>query len=201
MGANARLTESDVSDALLVRSRLLHIGGAFLMPGLDGEPLARLLERAKKLGLETSLDTAFNPDVDAKALIVPCLPHLDIFFPSIEEATAITGRSDTEEIFDWLEDFRVPVVGVKLGQRGCAVREKGKTTFYPAYPVDVVDGSGAGDAFMAGYLYGVLEGWSVADSARFGNATAAHCIQAIGCSSGIRLAAAIGDFMKSHRPW
>ncbi len=201
VGANAQLMESDVSDAVLSRSRLLHIGGAFLMPALDGQPAARLLERAKKLGLKTSLDTAFNPNVDSEALIVPCLPYLDIFFPSIEEAAAITGKSDTEEIFDWFGDHPVPIMGIKLGKQGCVVREEGKPIHYPAYPIDVVDGSGAGDAFVAGFLYGILEDWSIADSARFGNATAAHCIRAIGCSTGIRPAADIREFMKVRRSY
>jgi sugar/nucleoside kinase (ribokinase family) len=52
--------------------------------------------------------------------------------------------------------------------------------------VDVVDASGAGDSFVAGFLAGRLRGWSLVESARFGNAVAAHCIQALGCTAGVR---------------
>jgi 5-dehydro-2-deoxygluconokinase len=85
----------------------------------------------------------------------------------------------------WLAQWPVRTLGIKLGDAGCVIREQGETTHYPAYQVDVVDGSGAGDAFMAGFLYGCLHGWETARAAQFANATAAHCIQAIGCSAGV----------------
>jgi len=71
---------------------------------------------------------------------------------------------------------------------------------YPAYEVGVVDGSGAGDAFMAGFLYGVLQGWDVGRTARLANATAAHCIQAIGCSAGVPSAEQVMRFLESDPP-
>jgi len=92
VGANAHFTDGEVPDDLLGRCRILHVGGSFLMPAMDGEPTARLLRRAKNLGAITSMDTAFNPNVDCRALLQPCLPYLDIFIPSIEEANAVTGR-------------------------------------------------------------------------------------------------------------
>jgi 5-dehydro-2-deoxygluconokinase len=64
--------------------------------------------------------------------------------------------------------------------------------------VEVVDGSGAGDAFMAGFLYGRLQGWDVEDCARMATATAAHCIQAIGCSAGVPPAWDVQSFMASR---
>jgi sugar/nucleoside kinase (ribokinase family) len=63
-----------------------------------------------------------------------------------------------------------------------------------------VDGSGAGDAFMAGFLYGILQGWEIDRTARFANATAAHCIQAIGCSAGVPAAQAVARFPESDPP-
>lgn len=198
VGANAVFSEADVPDALIARARVLHIGGALLMPGLDGEPTARLLARARSLGVITSMDTAFNPNVDAARLVGPCLPHLDVFIPSIEEAQAITGEADPGRILDALDGHGIGTLGVKLGAEGCLIRSGGGTRHHGIFAADVVDGSGAGDAFYAGYLYGILQGWDADESARFANATAAHCIQAIGCSAGVPKAEVIRAFMRAE---
>jgi len=198
VGANAHFVEGHVPLDLVGRARILHMGGSLLMPAMDGEPTARLLARAREMGVTTSMDTAYNPSVDSRALIEPCLPHLDIFMPSIEEARAITGESDPDAILDALSGHPIRILGVKLGQDGCAIRVEGKVMRFPAYAVDVVDGSGAGDAFMAGLLYGVLQGWNIGQSACFANATAAHCIQAIGCSTGVPSAQRVGSFVRER---
>jgi sugar/nucleoside kinase (ribokinase family) len=195
VGANALLKDSDVPDDLLERARYLHIGGSFLMPALDGEPCSRLLRRAKKAGLTTFMDTAYNPAADCRSLIEPCIEHLDVFIPSIEEAERITGRKNHEEVMEALGAYDCPVVGVKLGADGCMLRSRGETRHYPAFWVDAVDTTGAGDAFMAGFIYGMLHDWDIDRTADFANATAAHCIRAIGCSTGIRPAEEVEGFM------
>jgi sugar/nucleoside kinase (ribokinase family) len=200
VGANALFTEAHVPADLLARARILHLGGSLLMPAMDGEPTARLLARARDLGLVTSMDTAFNPLVDSRALIEPCLPWLDIFIPSVEEAEAITGEPDAAAMLDWFAPWPIRTLGIKLGDGGCLIREQGQTTHYPAYRVEVVDGSGAGDAFMAGFLYGSLQGWDTPRKARFANATAAHCLQAIGCSAGVPAAQEVMRFLYANPP-
>ena len=198
VGANAHFTDSDVPLALIACARVLHIGGALLMPAMDGAPTARLLARARELGVVTSMDTAYNPDVDSRALIVPCLPHLDIFVPSVEEAQAITGETDPVGMLDWFAKYNIPLLGVKLGSAGCILRAEGEKRGFPAYEVAVVDGSGAGDSFMAGLLYGRLQGWDLERTATFANATAAHCVQAIGCSAGVPEAAQVTRFLATN---
>ena len=195
VGANARFAEAHVPPELLTGVRVVHVGGSLLMPAMDGEPTARLLARAKGQGAITSLDTAFNPNVEARALIEPCLPYLDIFIPSIEEARAITAESAPEALLDWSAARGVRTLGVKLGSEGCLLRTPQGVKRHPAFSVPVVDGSGAGDAFMAGFLYGVLQGWDIDESARFADATAAHCIQVIGCSAGVPSAEKVREFL------
>ena len=200
VGANAYLQDNDVPDDLLAHARILHIGGAFLMPGLDGEPTARLLKRAKDLGVKTSMDTAYNASINASNLIKPCLPFLDVFIPSIEEAHAITGETDPESILAWFTSWQLDVLGIKLGAQGAVIRTTNSTNLYPAFSIEVVDGSGAGDAFFAGFLYGLLQDWPVSRCAVFANATAAHGIQAVGCSTGIPQADQVERFVHEQTP-
>jgi sugar/nucleoside kinase (ribokinase family) len=164
------------------------------MPAMDGAPTARLLARARRMGVVTAMDTAYNPAVDSRALIEPCLPLLDCFIPSVEEARAITGEEEPEAMLARLARHGIPTLGIKLGAEGCLFQHGGETRHYPAFAVPVVDGSGAGDAFMAGFLYGMLRGWELDRTALFANATAAHCIQAIGCSAGVPPAAVVARF-------
>jgi sugar/nucleoside kinase (ribokinase family) len=195
VGANALFTDSQVPAERLGSARLLHMGGSLLMPAMDGEPTARLLARARELGVVTSMDTAYNPNVDSRVLIEPCLPYLDIFIPSIEEARAITGANEVGEMLAWFARHPIRVLGIKLGEEGCVIQADGETAHYPAYQVAVVDSSGAGDAFMAGFLHGQLAGWETGRCARFANATAAHCVQAIGCSAGVPRAETVEAFL------
>jgi len=196
VGANAVLTDTDISSELLRRSRFLHIGGSFLMPNMDGERTAHLLKRAKDLGLRTFMDTAYNTTVNARDLILPCLKYLDVFMPSIEEAEIITGKTSVDDLLEDLSGYGVPVVGIKLGPEGCIIRVDGETYRQPAFNVEPVDISGAGDSFMAGFIFGQLRGWSIDKTAIFANAVAAHCIRSIGCSEGIRPAEKILDFVE-----
>jgi sugar/nucleoside kinase (ribokinase family) len=187
MGANATLCEEDVDLDWVTQAKVLHVAGTMVMPTFDGEQTARVLAAAQNAGVTTAMDLVFNDRVeDYWPVVGPCLPHLDMFLPSIEEAERVAGTSDPQGIAQRVHEAGCPVVAVKLGRHGSYVSGQGEAAKVPCYAVDVVDASGAGDSFVAGFLAGRLRGWSLVESARFGNAVAAHCIQALGCTAGVR---------------
>ncbi|MBM4034434.1 MAG: sugar kinase [Planctomycetes bacterium] len=187
MGANATLCERDIDLDIVKRAKILHVAGTMVMPTLDGEQTAHVLQAARAAGVTTCMDTVFNNRVaDYSPVIGPCLPHLDMFLPSIEEAERVAGTSDPKEIVRRLHGRGVGVVAVKLGPKGSYVFGNGEEAYVPSYRVKCVDTSGAGDCWVAGFLCGRLRGWSLVESARFGNAVAAHCVQAFGCTAGVR---------------
>ena len=186
MGANAALCEDDIDPELVKQARILHVAGTMVMPTFDGEQTANVLAAARDAGVTTCMDTVFNDRIeDYLPVIGPCLPHLDMFLPSIEEAERVAGTSEPREIVRRIADGGAGVVVVKLGEEGSYVYGEGEEAFVPSYVVDAVDTSGAGDSFVAGFLAGRLRGWPLVESARFGNAVAAHCIQALGCTAGV----------------
>lgn len=184
-GANARLRADDVDPELLFSGRALHLAGALVLEELDGEPAARLLERARGRGLVTSVDTVHDP-TGRWERIHPLLPHVDLFAPSLAEARGITGREEPEAAAAWLRARGVGAVAVKLGSDGCYAAGDGFEGPIAGLGVSAVDGTGAGDAFVAGLLYGTLAGWSFERSARLANATGALATTAVGAVEGLR---------------
>jgi sugar/nucleoside kinase (ribokinase family) len=187
-GANATLRQPDVDMALVNQSKVVHIAGAFLMPSLDGEPSARILEEAREAGVVTSLDTAWDVTGSWIEKIGVCLPYVDYFLPSFEEARMLAnGRDDPEEIARVLLDAGVKVVGLKMGERGAYIRNAaGQEITVPAIQVDAIDALGAGDAFVAGFLTGIVHDWDMERCARFATAVGACCVTALGATTGVR---------------
>jgi len=186
IGANATLRDEDISFDLIKECKILHVAGSFLLPGFDGVPTARVLQKARELGITTSLDTAWDSKGNWLKLLEPCLSHLDIFLPSIEEAKMITNLEEPREIADFLLDYGIKIVGLKMGVEGSYVRTPNAEIRYPAYKVETVDATGAGDAFVAGFLAGYIMGWDLEKTTKLANATGAACVTAIGCTAGIK---------------
>ncbi|MHB0876402.1 MAG: carbohydrate kinase family protein [Anaerolineae bacterium] len=186
LGANGRLSEADVDFDVIAEARILHIAGALVLPGIDGEPTARILRRAKEMGLTTSFDTVWDAKGRWMELVEPCLPYVDIMLPSLAEARMIAGRQEPEAVADLFMSYGVKVVGLKMGEEGSYLRDAEQEVIVPPYRVDAVDATGAGDAYVAGFLTGVVKGWDLETTGRFANAVGALCVTAIGATTGIR---------------
>ena len=181
-GANAQLNDRELDSELLFSGRCLHIAGALVLDALDGEPCAALLGEAKRRGLVTSLDTVWDASGRWER-ILPCLPHVDVLAPSLAEALAMSGKRDVENAAAWLRRAGARDVVIKLGPDGCYVAGKG---YVEPVQVEAVDGTGAGDAFVAGLLHGVLDEWPLERSARLANAAGALATTAVGAADGVR---------------
>ncbi len=198
IGANGTLHESDVNFDLVKASKILHVAGAFLMPGFDGEPTARVLAKAKEMGVTTTLDTAWDSRGNWMKLLEPCLPYVDYAVPSIEEARMVTGKHDPADVAKVLMDKGVGTVALKMGSKGCYIRGKDIELSIPIYKVDAVDACGAGDAFAAGFLAGIINGWDLERTGKFANATGAFCVTSIGATTGIMDQATIEEFIAAR---
>lgn len=186
LGANGRLVAQDVPDELLARSRVLHLGGFFILPALDGPPAAELFRRAKAAGCRTSLDTAWDPQGRWMSALAPCLPYVDLLFGNQEELTSVAGVRDPGAIGAALRARGVGVVAVKMGEAGAYVDGGSWRGHVPAFAVPAVDTTGAGDAFCGGFLAGYLAGWDLETSTRFANAVGGLCVTAVGGTTGVR---------------
>ncbi|NAZ75399.1 sugar kinase [Kineococcus sp. T13] len=198
IGANAALSEDDVPWDLVAGADVFHLGGAFVLPGLDGAPMARVLQHAKELGVTTTVDFLMSPRPDAQQLIAPSLPHVDYLLPNIEEAGWLVGSEDRGTILRWLHDHGVGCTVLTLGGDGVSVaRDAGSEQVLPAFAVDVVDTTGCGDAFTAGFISGLLEGMDELAAAERGLACGSLTATGLGSNAGIVDLAQVEGFRSS----
>lgn len=184
-GADGKIDPARVDLDLIRSARIFHIGGVFLMPGFDGEPQAGLLRAAQEAGVTTVVDTAWDDTGRWMSVVAPLLPHTDIFTPSVGEAKNLAGKEDLAEVAQVFLDAGVKLVAIKLGPEGSYWRTADQELLVPAYPITPVDGTGAGDAFVGGVIFGRLRGWDLGRTARFANALGALATSAAGTVTGI----------------
>jgi len=195
-GTNAKLTIEDIDFSMIKETKILHVAAVYLLPSLDGIPIAQILKKAKDIGVTTSLDTAWNAKGQWLEKIEPSLPYVDFFLPNIEEASMISGKDSPEEIADFFISRGVKVIGIKMGDKGCYIQSKDKDIYIPAFKVKAVDTTGAGDAFVAGFLTGVLKGWDLEFTGLFANAVGACCVMEVGASQGVKSLEETLEFIK-----
>ena len=198
IGANAHLTLDDIDLSMVEASSILHIAGSLVMPGIDGQPTAELLRHARLAGITTFLDTVWDDTGRWMKILAPCLPYIDYFVPSLPEGQALTGLDNPADIARALLACGVKTVGLKMGIDGCLVMSGDEQVNHlPAFQIDVVDATGAGDAFAAGFIAGVWHGWPVEQTARFANAVGALCVTGLGASGGVRSLSETLSFMEN----
>jgi len=157
-GLIAALKGEDVTLDLLRRSRHLHVGSYFLQTALQAG-LGGLFARARSLGLSTSLDPNWDPSGRWTGLD-DLLRQVDVFLPNENETRALTGAVSLEVAVDALRR-KCATLAVKLGAQGALGCRGEEIARVPAFQLRVVDTTGAGDSFDAGFLYGYLKGWSL----------------------------------------
>jgi sugar/nucleoside kinase (ribokinase family) len=173
--------------SLVKRARVFAFGYYGLLPECEREMGGLFRTIRAKTDAKLLLDTGGNPGRQP-GILRSFLPHLDYFIPSYDEAVAITGAKSPERITRTLQNAGARgVLGVKLGSEGCYILWNGTGRYIKPFHVrKVVDATGAGDAFVAGFLAGTMRGMDPFAAAEKGNAVAASCITAVGASTAVR---------------
>lgn len=197
-GTNDTFCYNDIDISIIDECRIVHAGGIYLLPQFDGAGVAKLFKLARSRGKITSMDITYDTTGRWLDVIRPCLKYLNIFMPSYNEAKFITCRESPEDIAGFLQNEGVETVVVKLGKQGCYVKGQVKGFFLPAYDVPVVDTTGAGDSFVAGFLTGLLQEWDLQRCAQFATAVSAHCIQQVGATTYIPSFNDIVEFIEKN---
>ena len=170
LGANLRVQPADIDAA---RERIAAADVLIAQLEINLDMVAYVLETAKALGVTTILNPA-----PAAAIPAQTIQLADYLTPNETELETLSGgpSADIEAAARGLLTRADQTAVVTLGSRGAQIVTGTETASVPTYAVDVVDTTGAGDAFNAGLAVALAEGLALADAVRFANATAALCV-------------------------
>jgi sulfofructose kinase len=168
-GALGALALTDADRRYVARARFLHLDGQFI------EAAITAARWAWEAGVRVSFD-ANRP----RPRLDELLPLVDVLVTSATFPAAYTGHDDLTQAMRALRALGPETVVVTLGPEGCAYLADERVVRLPRFAVNVVDTTGAGDAFHGAYLFGLLQGWDAAERARFANAVAALNCRALG---------------------
>ncbi len=163
-GSIAELRLEDVDMNLLKRARHVHVGSYFMLPYLQPH-IRQIFAYAHDNGMTTSLDTNYDPTGIWGGWLESTLQETDVFLPNEDELTAISRQTNVDSALARLA-ANGRLVAVKLGASGGAARQGDLQASAPALAVKVVDTTGAGDSFDAGFLFGWLNKWELERSLR-----------------------------------
>ena len=184
-GANIYLSADEIDMGSVKNSRVLHISGYALLSDPQRKTTMKILKVARGAGALVSLDVGVLPATKVANRVHSILRSIDILFLGELEVSALVGTKKPEKAAKDLLKFGPKIVALKLGRKGCFILTEMERVRSPAFPIKVVDTTGAGDAFDAGFLTGVIGEWGLKRTARFANALGSLSTTKIGAQSAL----------------
>jgi len=181
-GVNDTLELEEISKEYAFQTKFLHLT-SFVgdKPFQAQKKLVEMLPENVKISLDMGELYARK---GLKAL-EPILTKTFVAMPNAKELEILTGKTDYKKNAELLLEKGVKIVAVKLGSKGCYVTDGKENHHIEAFKVNVVDTTGAGDAFCAGFLYGLIKSKNLYDCGRIGNFVASKCIMKMGARTGL----------------
>ena len=178
-GAMDHLTINDISRDDLSKAKHIHFSSYFMQPGFRGD-LGKLFRLCKELGLTTSFDMQWDPYEKWDLNIEDVLPYVDLFFPNEKELLLLTGKSNIREAIDSIKKH-IKILAIKRGNQGSAVFYENNLKDMPPFLNEkVIDTTGAGDSYNAGFIFKYINGYNITECQKFGNLMGAVSTTAAG---------------------
>jgi sugar/nucleoside kinase (ribokinase family) len=177
---------------------IVHLGGTGLLKKLDGPRSLELLQEAKQRGCTVTFDL-IAANAATAAIVKPLLPCIDYFMPSIEEARDMSGQKSVEDCAHYYIDHGATACVFTLGGEGAYYAHRDGTRFSsPAFDISVIDTTGCGDAFDAGFIAALHHKMDVETSLRFAQAAAGLVATGLGSDAGIE---SLEHTLKCMKTW
>ena len=183
--AAALMQLTDAQMGYIAQARYLHLSGISLAisPNAKTQCL-KAIQAARVAGTLVSFDSNLRLKLwrmeDARSAMLQAIAFTDIFLPSLEDVTALSGLEKPEDIVQWSHEIGAKTVVLKLGNQGVLISANGVQERIPAHTVQAVDATGAGDCFCGNLLARLCAGDALAQAARYANAAAALAVQGFG---------------------
>jgi ribokinase len=197
--ANGRVGKLRDPQALCNGAAAAHlVGYNFLNPG-PARAARKIAHTIHARGGWVSLDVGMAPSQQIPEKILQIVPSVDILLLSADEATLLTGARDPRRAFAALARAGAREVVLKLGKSGCLISSKGGLEHVPSFDVKMVDSTGAGDAFVAGFLQARLRGWALEEAALAATAGGAAAVSFVGAGEKLPGSREVASLLRSQR--
>lgn len=187
-GANAVFTATDLTEPqrqAVASCAAIHVGGLDAMPALDPAVVGEMAADARARGALVTMDVLRNGDHTSLERLGPVLRHTDWFCPNEEQLLGLAECTDVRDAATVVLDAGAKGIAVTRGEEGCRVISDGIDVSLPAWDCDVIDTTGCGDGFDAGFLTGLLSGLSAESAAWVGTVCGGLVATGLGSDAGI----------------
>jgi sugar/nucleoside kinase (ribokinase family) len=189
----------DVDFSRFKEAKLLSLASIFNNPLINGAALVEIFKRAKENDMIICADMIKARLGETLEDIREALSYVDYFFPNYDEACLLTGKTDLEEIADCFLECGIKNVVIKIGKRGCYIKNAHETLEVPACKgIKAIDTIGAGDNFASGFIAAILEGKNIKECAQYANVTAAISVQSVGATTGVVDRAQVDELLEKY---
>lgn len=182
IGANGSLRAEEIAPDVVAQAQVFYVGGYLLMPGLSQQGLVERFRQARRRGVKTVLDVVLPGEGDHWPQLETLLSETDVFLPNDDEAAAITGLADPLAQAEQFRQAGAGTVVITCGEKGTLLVGNDIQLHAPVHDVPYVGATGAGDAFDAGYIAGLLQGLDETGCLRWGSALGASCVRGLGAT-------------------
>ena len=159
----------------------------FISYALDVAAMESIFRRIKASGRTLAIDMKSPKNGETLEDLSGLLASVDYFFPNESELATLTGGDDVHKNITALLSHGLKCAVVKRGGKGCIIATDSAQIEIPACPVDkVIDTTGAGDCFAAGFLWALSEGWTLAECGQFACTVASCSVEAVGAVAGVK---------------
>lgn len=202
--ADSALELNDIDFQYISKAMVVHISGHSLSQNPARKAILSTVKYAKEKGVKISFDPTlradcWNSEATIKKMYIKMLRIADIATFSDEESKFMFGTGDPMEVAEKALKFGVNIVGVKRGSKGSLVKsKKGPEISVPAFKVNVVDTTGAGDGWDAGLLVGLLRGFELEECATIANAVGALVVTKRGAITALPYKDELNQFLMNH---
>jgi len=198
-GANAAFTVEDIDRDWVRNLGVFYLGGLFLMPAFDPETFLDLLHFCHANQVITVVDVVIPQNLILPQAMRQLLSAIDYFLPNVDEAHRITGLPDPMDQLRTMIEWGANTVMITCGNKGVFAGKGHQFWQAGIFPSETqVDPSGSGDAFAAGVVTGIVQGWGLPETILYASALGMSAIRAIGTTDGVFTASQAEEFLRKN---
>lgn len=195
------LTVEDIDRDAVAAADVLHVGGADQLGDFLGDPLLELIRFAREHDTVVTVDVLGVGTDEMREQLAPALSEAQFFFPNEGQVAGMTGIEDPAEGATRLRELLgVETVVGTLGAEGSLIVGAEGATPVPAFDIDLVDTTGCGDAYVAGFIVATANGWDAEAAGWLGAAASGLVATGLGSDSGIVDLPSTLEFLASRAP-